>query len=249
MTKYYIRHTDITKNPVEIEEGSINEADFDIALFGRIRLEYGERLNQNLLNLMENFAVGMDPNLIPPTPTPMPSFSPTPLQPTRTPSATVGSSPTPTVGSSPTPTPVTTASVTPTPAATPSPPRPYLSLFNLPNTLAATDPGSSSASITLLFNSTGQFNYSNSIASSGNAPWIMYDVASNYELYYTFRILEGSTADPGPGQGVWHDLSSPVGFYTLATSATRYTLDITIRNKIDTGNTESKTVTFILQDF
>jgi hypothetical protein len=70
--------TDLTKNPIEIEEGSINEIDFSVAPFGRIRLEYGERLNQNMLNILENFAVGMDTNLILPTPTPMPSFSPTP---------------------------------------------------------------------------------------------------------------------------------------------------------------------------
>lgn len=73
MTKYFIRHSDINKAPKEVDEGSVDENSLDIALFGRIRLEYGERLNQNVLNLLENFAVGMDPNLIPPTPTPTPS--------------------------------------------------------------------------------------------------------------------------------------------------------------------------------
>lgn len=79
MAKYLIRHTDINKQPIEVEEGSIDETSLDVALFGRIRLEYGERLNQNVLNILEKFAVGMDPNLIPPAPTPMPSSTPLPL--------------------------------------------------------------------------------------------------------------------------------------------------------------------------
>lgn len=91
MTKYFIRHSDINKAPKEVDEGSVDETSLDIALFGRIRLEYGERLNRNVLNLLENFAVGMDPNLIPPTPTPMPSYSATP-----TPSAPPAPTPTPT---------------------------------------------------------------------------------------------------------------------------------------------------------
>lgn len=78
MAKYLIRHTDINKQPIEVEEGSVDETSLDIALFGRIRLEYGERLNQNVLNILENFAVGMDPSLIPPPPTPMPSSTPLP---------------------------------------------------------------------------------------------------------------------------------------------------------------------------
>lgn len=78
MAKYLIRYTDINKQPIEVEEGSIDETSLDVALFGRIRLEYGERLNQNVLNILENFAVGMDPNIIPPDPTPTPSSTPTP---------------------------------------------------------------------------------------------------------------------------------------------------------------------------
>lgn len=77
MAKYLIRYTDTTKQPIEVEEGSIDESTLDVALFGRIRLEYGERLNRNILNMLENFAVGADPNLMPsvptPSPTPMPS--------------------------------------------------------------------------------------------------------------------------------------------------------------------------------
>lgn len=63
MSKYLIRHTDVNKPPVEVEEGSVDETSFDVALFGRIRLEYGERLNQNILNILENFAVSADPDL------------------------------------------------------------------------------------------------------------------------------------------------------------------------------------------
>jgi hypothetical protein len=101
MTKYFIRHSDINKAPKEVDEGSVDENSLDIALFGRIRLEYGERLNQNVLNLLENFAVGMDPNLIPPTPTPMPSFSATPLpSAAATVTPTASPTPTPVVGSS-----------------------------------------------------------------------------------------------------------------------------------------------------
>ena len=56
MPTYTINYTDINKDPIVVDEGSINEHDLDIALIGRIRLEYGERLNQNLLNLLENFS-------------------------------------------------------------------------------------------------------------------------------------------------------------------------------------------------
>lgn len=97
MAKYYIKHTDINKPEIEVDEGSVNDTSLDIALFGRIRLEYGERLNQNLLNLLENFAVGADPFLIEPTPTPMPSYSATPT----TPTASIAPTPTPTPTPSP----------------------------------------------------------------------------------------------------------------------------------------------------
>lgn len=56
MPTYSVKHTDINKSPITVDEGSLDDYSLDIALFGRIRLEYGERLNQNLLNLLENFA-------------------------------------------------------------------------------------------------------------------------------------------------------------------------------------------------
>lgn len=102
MGKYYIRHTDVTKPPIEVDEHTIDESSLDIALFGRIRTEYGERLNQNLLNIMENFAVGSDASLVPPTPTPVPSQSATPAPSASPPPVTPTS--TPTISPTPTPT-------------------------------------------------------------------------------------------------------------------------------------------------
>lgn len=94
MTKYIVNHTDINKAPKEVDEASVDETSLDIALFGRIRLEYGERMNQNILNILENFAVDADPNIIIPSPTPMPSFSATPM-PSSTPAPTPTLTPTP----------------------------------------------------------------------------------------------------------------------------------------------------------
>lgn len=117
MGKYYIRYTDVSKDPIEIDEHGIDDTTLDVALFGRVRTEYGERLNQNLLNMMENFAVGGDPNVLPPTPTPMPSQSATPA-----PSATLTPTPTPTPSKSyVTPSPTPTPTPTPTPFPTPTP--------------------------------------------------------------------------------------------------------------------------------
>lgn len=118
MGKYYIRFTDVNKDPIEIDEHGIDDTTLDVALFGRVRTEYGERLNQNLLNMMENFAVGGDPNVLPPTPTPMPSQSTTPA-----PSASLTPTPTPTPSKSyvtPSPTPTPSLSSTPLPTPTPS---------------------------------------------------------------------------------------------------------------------------------
>jgi hypothetical protein len=91
MPKYYVKHTDINKPEIEVDEGSINDTSLDITLFGRTMLEYGEKLNQNLLNLLENFAAPMDLTIVEPSPTPMPSFSATPtpsIAPTPTPTPT-----------------------------------------------------------------------------------------------------------------------------------------------------------------
>lgn len=52
---YNIKHTDITKTDIEINEGEVDNST-DFTLFGRIKLEYGQELNENLLHLLENFA-------------------------------------------------------------------------------------------------------------------------------------------------------------------------------------------------
>ena len=235
MTKYYIRHTDINKAPIEIEEGSINETDFDIALFGRIRLEYGERLNQNLLNLMENFAVGMDPNLIPPTPTPMPSFSP---------SAGVPPSPTPSIGSSPTPTP----NITPTP--TPSLSVDALDFDDVPTSVSINDAVLSNpiAWFTFQFNDDGTHSYITSEASPhvDTGSWLNYGSASSYEMSYTFFPSVGSPTDPGPGPG-WHDLSTAQVFHSETVALVEYWLAITIRHKINTSYSKNVVIPVRMQ--
>lgn len=61
MTQYFVKFTDTSVAPIQIGEADVNKS-LDIDLFGRIRLEYGEKLNQNLLNILENFACPADPS-------------------------------------------------------------------------------------------------------------------------------------------------------------------------------------------
>lgn len=56
MTDYNIRHTDQTVPPITVSETEVTETALDVVLFGRINLEYGEKLDEDLLNLLENFA-------------------------------------------------------------------------------------------------------------------------------------------------------------------------------------------------
>lgn len=56
---YYVKYTDKSKTPVEIDEQDIDNTK-DITLFGRRRLEYGEDMNANLLHILENFACNED---------------------------------------------------------------------------------------------------------------------------------------------------------------------------------------------
>lgn len=62
MATYSVRFTDINVNPIIINQGTVNVTAVDVALFGRIDLEYGQLLNANLLHLLENFACPEDPN-------------------------------------------------------------------------------------------------------------------------------------------------------------------------------------------
>lgn len=56
MTIYKIKNTDVTESGYVVNESAQNTGDLDVALFGRVKLEYGGTLNENLLHLLENFA-------------------------------------------------------------------------------------------------------------------------------------------------------------------------------------------------
>lgn len=56
MATYTINYTDINTNPIIIDQGDLNVTSTDVALFGRINLEYGALLNENLLHLLEKFS-------------------------------------------------------------------------------------------------------------------------------------------------------------------------------------------------
>lgn len=55
MTTYNIDFTDPTKDPIQVPETGLNE-DLSIKFPGRIRLEWGKDVNENLLRMLENFA-------------------------------------------------------------------------------------------------------------------------------------------------------------------------------------------------
>jgi hypothetical protein len=55
MTDYSVKYTDKTKPPITIPEGVVDSS-LDIVLFGRVDLEYGQQLNQDMLNILERFA-------------------------------------------------------------------------------------------------------------------------------------------------------------------------------------------------
>jgi hypothetical protein len=60
MPNYNIKYTNNTKEPISVNETEVNSHSLDIDLFGRINLEYGENLNQDLLNILENFSCPED---------------------------------------------------------------------------------------------------------------------------------------------------------------------------------------------
>lgn len=65
MADYFVHRTDTTAPDVTVPEKRLNTTSLDVALVGKIRLEYGEALNESLLNVLENFAcpelVGSNP--------------------------------------------------------------------------------------------------------------------------------------------------------------------------------------------
>ncbi len=55
MTIYNVNRTRSTLAPIRINPKDIN-SEYDVTLFGRERLAYGEEMNENLVGLLENFA-------------------------------------------------------------------------------------------------------------------------------------------------------------------------------------------------
>lgn len=60
MTTYNISKTRVTEPTIEIASEQINDS-LDVTMFGRLRLNYGKRLNENFLRLLENFACPESP--------------------------------------------------------------------------------------------------------------------------------------------------------------------------------------------
>lgn len=56
MNEYIVHFTDKSLTPIKIEETETTTAGSALTLFGRITPEYGEELDQDFLNLLENFA-------------------------------------------------------------------------------------------------------------------------------------------------------------------------------------------------
>lgn len=56
MADYNVRYTDRNMRPINIPEEEVNTDAVDLTLFGRINPEYGEKLDEDLLNLLETFS-------------------------------------------------------------------------------------------------------------------------------------------------------------------------------------------------
>lgn len=68
MSDYIVNRTDIDAPSIDVQEKRVDSTSLDVALFGKIRLEYGERLNEDLLNVLENFSCPEVDNASTPTP-------------------------------------------------------------------------------------------------------------------------------------------------------------------------------------
>lgn len=60
MADYNVKHTDRNVPSIPVPETEVNETALDVVLFGRINPEYGEKLDEDLLNLLENFSCPED---------------------------------------------------------------------------------------------------------------------------------------------------------------------------------------------
>ncbi len=56
MTDYNVNFTDANMNPITAPEDTVNRDSLDVTLFGRMFQNYGEEVNEDLLNILENFA-------------------------------------------------------------------------------------------------------------------------------------------------------------------------------------------------
>lgn len=61
MTDYNVNFTDATKNPITVSEDTVNRNSVDVTLFGKMFRNYGEEINEDLLNILENFACPESP--------------------------------------------------------------------------------------------------------------------------------------------------------------------------------------------
>lgn len=56
MTDYNVNFTESTKNPITVPEDTVSRNSVDVTLFGRMFQNYGEEVNEDLVNILENFA-------------------------------------------------------------------------------------------------------------------------------------------------------------------------------------------------
>lgn len=56
MTTYTIHKTDITETPITVSEDTVITDVLDVSLIGQFKTNYGTEVNENMLNLLENFA-------------------------------------------------------------------------------------------------------------------------------------------------------------------------------------------------
>lgn len=60
MADYIVNRTDINAPSITVPGKRVNNTSLDVELVGKIRLEYGQGINENLLNMLENFACPED---------------------------------------------------------------------------------------------------------------------------------------------------------------------------------------------
>lgn len=59
---YIVSHVDMTKSSLSVPTHTLITDEYDIAVIGKTRKEYGEIFNENTLHILENFACPEDPN-------------------------------------------------------------------------------------------------------------------------------------------------------------------------------------------